>query len=100
MFAVNLRAIKKLITSDKEQLHAIRSASLEIFGNMVFFAHSHIYGDAGIIHLRVRALANFAVKWENDAHFVIAFPQFMRKRLENIDNRARPLQWRCFCANH
>ena len=98
MFAVNLRAIKKLITPDEEQLHAIRRATLEIFGNIILFAHSHINSDAGIIHLRV--LADFAVKWENDANFVIAFPQFMRKRLENIDNRPCALQRRCFCADH
>ena len=100
MLAVNLRAIKKLITPHKKQLHATCGASLQIFGDIIFFAHSHVNGDASIIHLRVCVFANLAVEWENDAHFVIAFPQFTGKRLKNIYKRSRPLQRRRFRADH
>ncbi len=99
MLTVNSLAVKELVATDEEQLHAARAVALEIFGDVRFFANANIDSHPGVFFLEPRIVADLPIVRERNRDFMSAGAQFVR-RVHHVYERAGAQQRRSFGADH
>src|SRR6266542_4976427 len=83
--AVNSLPIEKLVATNEKQLNAAGAASFQVFGDVSFVAHLHIYGHSCLLFLERAIPSNFAVIGECYADLMPARTERTWQRIHHVN---------------